>query len=151
MSINEPFVSTPSIISDNRNSTFSQTCIKNKSIDNFKVVHYAYIDNLSGTYILDVYKRQDYTGALINISIFLKLGLTILGNLISGVNPQDAIILSVDSVIFGNEQPVTSEQLQEAGFKDTSEKSVAGLNTTLITNNIRPVSYTHLDVYKRQR
>ena len=74
---------------------------------------------------------------MINISIFLKLGLTILGNLISGVNPQDAIILSVDSVIFGNEQPVTSEQLQEAGFKDTSEKSVAGLNTTLITNNIR--------------
>ena len=82
-------------------------------------------------------KYADYTGALINISIFLKLGLTILGNLISGVNPQDAIILSVDSVIFGNEQPVTSEQLQEAGFKDTSEKSVAGLNTTLITNNIR--------------
>ncbi len=54
VSINEPFVSTPSIISDNRNSTFSQTCIKNKSIDNFKVVHYAYINNLSGTYILTI-------------------------------------------------------------------------------------------------
>ena len=49
-----------------------------------------------------------------------------------------------------NPQVRTAEQIQAAPF-EAVDPQTEGLSSSAISRCIRPVSYTHLDVYKRQR